>query len=128
MTDPVTQPCLDVGNGQAPLYIHLERGASIDLTVHACPLGYVEWMLAGEPLQEAVHGTIDRVTSAGATIPLSFPISGTYELTWAAASSVESWAATSRIESQGKELMRQTIARNKQVSPIIFSVGVEVRS
>lgn len=128
MPDPIQKPCLDIGNGLPPMYIYLQPGATIDLTVHICPLGYVEWMLTGDSLQEARHGTMPRVIHSGSTVSLHFDQAGIYALTWAATSAEASWTAASLIHVGAQEVLRQTVSReNDQRSPIIFGVGIKVQ-
>ena len=128
MPNPILQPCLDIGTTQPLRFIEIKPGGTVQLRTHVCPVGYVEWMLGGDPLQEALHRTFPSVTASGESTEITLQVVGDYEMTWAAACAQDNWAAASVISVNQIEQMRQTIVRDQNTSPIIFSVGIRVRS
>ena len=126
MTNPELMPCLNVGTSVHSLTIRVKRGACLNLTVMACPLGALQWTLRKHGTSESRKGQDSHVTSAGTVIPFQFDETGEYFLSWSVRSPLPAFAAASTIFEAEQEHFRQTDSSNGPTEIIHFGVAVEV--
>lgn len=126
MSSPLNLSLPHAGAGHQPARVQVPRHAQIHLSVHICPAGFVTWRLTERGTQRARYGTLTNVDTHGRSVPLTMDTAGDFDLTWAAACATQAWFACSVIHYQGTEQYRETIARNNDLTPILFGYGIRV--